>query len=176
MHQFDKTLEKFDSNLWQYHIPIPENIALSLIVEDNKRVICTLNGQVSFQTALMKSEAYWFILVNKNHRDQLQVQEGQKLTVTLEKDNSEFGHEMPEEFRVLLDQDELGESYFKALTIGKQRSLVYIVTKVKNSQSRLNKALAILEHLKEAKGKLDFKKLNEKIKFYNNFFKSGQGF
>ncbi len=176
MNQFVSTLEKFDSNLWQFHVPIPETLALSLIEGANKRVICTLNGQVGFRTALMKSEGYWFVLVNKDHRDQLQLNEGHQLNVSLEKDHSEYGHEMPEEFQVLLDQDELGETYFKSLTMGKQRSLVYIVTKVKNSKSRLNKAMAIVEHLKEVKGKLDFKMLNEKIKFYNNLYKSGNRF
>lgn len=68
----------------------------------------------------------------------------------------------------MLDQDEQGNELFHALTKGKQRSLVYLVTKVKNSDSRLNKSLAIIEHLKDVKGQLDFKMLNEKIKYYNN--------
>ncbi len=175
MREFDSPLEKFDSNLWQYHIPVPEEVANELIRGENKRVICSLNVQVIFRTAIMKSEDYYFILVNKSHRDQLKLHLGQKINVRLEKDHSEYGHEMPEEFQVLLDQDELGNSYFKALTIGKQRSLVYIVSKVKNPHSRLNKSMAIVEHLKEVKGKLDFKMLNEKIKYFNNFYKSGSG-
>ena len=89
----------------------------------------------------------------------------------MEKDLSEYGHEMPEEMQVLLDQDEVGSGYFYGLTKGKQRGLVYIVTKVKNINSRLNKSLAILEHLKDVKGKLDYKMLNEKIKYYNNLDK-----
>ncbi len=48
------------------------------------------------------------------------------------------------------------------------RQEVWYTLKVKNSQSRLNKSLAILRHLKEAQGQLDFKKLNEWIKYYNN--------
>jgi uncharacterized protein YdeI (YjbR/CyaY-like superfamily) len=75
---------------------------------------------------------------------------------------------MPEELQVLLDQDDMGNELFHALTKGKQRSLVYLVSKVKNSNSRLNKSLAIIEHLKDVKGKLDYRMLNEKIKYYNN--------
>ncbi|WP_226389169.1 YdeI/OmpD-associated family protein [Penaeicola halotolerans] len=168
MHIFESILEKFDSNLWQYHLPIPEEIALSLIIGDNKRVICRLNEQTHYQTALMKSTDYWYVLVNKEIRTKLNIYEGDKVNVLLEKDHSEYGHEVPEELQVLFDQE--GEAYkiFKQLTMGKQRSLIYIVTSVKNSQSRLNKSLAIIRHLKESEGKLDFKQLNTLIKYYNN--------
>ncbi|QDH80070.1 DUF1905 domain-containing protein [Echinicola soli] len=167
MKVFSTHLEKFDSNLWQYHLPVPDDIAITFIEGEDRRVICKI-GTISFHAALMKSKAYWFILFNTSLREKLGFQGGEKVTIRLEKDRSEFGHDMPEELQVLLDQDEEGNRYFRSLTIGKQRSLVYIVTKVKNSNSRLNKALAIVEHLKEVNGVLDFKMLNEKIKFYNN--------
>ncbi|AWW32505.1 hypothetical protein DN752_21435 [Echinicola strongylocentroti] len=167
MKTVSTTLEKFDSNLWQYHLPVPDDVATAFIEGDDRRVICKI-ATIRFHAALMKSKAYWFILLNTTLREKLGIQEGKKVTINLEKDRSEFGHDMPEELQVLLDQDEEGNKYFRSLTMGKQRSLVYIVTKVKNSNSRLNKALAIVEHLKEAKGTLDFKILNEKIKYYNN--------
>lgn len=170
---FTSTLENFHNNLWQFHTPVPEEIALELVEGDNKRILCQLNDLEPYHAALMKSKEYWFVLINKTLRGKLEVDEGGKLSVSLEKDHSEYGHEMPEELQVLLDQDELGNELFHALTKGKQRSLVYIVTKVKNSNSRLNKSIAIIEHLKDVKGKLDFKMLNEKIKYYNNL---GTGF
>jgi len=67
-----------------------------------------------------------------------------------------------------LDQDEEGNAFFRSLTPGKQRSLIYIVTTVKNPESRMKKSLAIIHHLKLAKGKLDFRQLNTWIKYYNN--------
>ncbi len=68
---------------------------------------------------------------------------------------------------MLLDQDEAGKNHFNQLTPGKKRSLIYIVAKVKNIDSQLNKGLAIIEHLKQENGMLDFKKLNVLIKMYN---------
>jgi len=68
---------------------------------------------------------------------------------------------------MLLEQDDEGRIFFEKLTPGKKRSLVYLVGKVKNIDSQLNKGLAILDHLKSVEGKLDFKKLNELIKDYN---------
>ncbi|WP_317194657.1 YdeI/OmpD-associated family protein [Algoriphagus lutimaris] len=101
-------------------------------------------------------------------RSKLKLESGDSLSIFIESDFSEFGHKLPEEFQVLMDQDEEGSKYFKSLTPGKQRSLVYLVTKVKNPESRVKKSLAIMHHLRLSKGKLDFKQLNELIKYYNN--------
>jgi hypothetical protein len=165
---FETILGDFESKLWRFHFIVPDPIALSLIQEDNKRVICCLAGHTSFQAALMKSKSYWFILLNKKLKDKLNLNVGQKLEVILEKDNSKYGHEMPEELQVLLDQDEEGNKHFQDLTLGKQRSLIYIVNQVKNSNSRINRSLGIITHLKETNGKLDFKAMMEKIKYYTN--------
>jgi hypothetical protein len=170
---FKSTIEDFQTNLWRYHLPVDEKIAELFIAGENRRVNITLNGHITWQAALMKSKSYWFILVNQERMDQLQLKTGMPVQVILEKDHSAYGHEMPEELQVLLEQDDEGNRYFSALTKGKQRSLVYIVSRVKHSDSRLNKALAIIHHLKEVRGQLDFKKLNETIKHYNNREKPG---
>ncbi len=74
---------------------------------------------------------------------------------------------LAEELAVLLAQDAEGARYFRALTMGKQRTLVHVVGKVKSPESRLNKSMAIMQHLKEVKGELDFKRLNLLIKEVN---------
>lgn len=168
MANFVSSLENFDNNLWQFHVPVPEEIANSLMEGDNRRVICTLDNLPSFHAALMKCKDYWFVLINQKIRKALNKNSGQLLKVTLVKDTSTYGHEMPEELQVLLDQDTEASQYFHGLTMGKQRSLIYIVTKVKSSEARLKKALAITSHLVLSKGNLDYKKLNEQIKYYNN--------
>ncbi len=109
-----------------------------------------------------------YIMVNKKIRERLGLKEGDPVTLQLKKDTSEYGMPMPESLQVMLDQDDTGSNYFHALTPGKQRSLIYLVSKVKNIDKQINKALAILDHLKDVNGQLDFKLLSEKIKEYNN--------
>jgi len=168
MKVFQTTIEDFHTKLWRHHLVIPEPIANEFIDGDNRRIICWLSDKVYVQTALMPAKDYWFVLLNKEVRTQLSLEEGHVIEIKLEKDTSEFGHPVPESFQVLLDQDKEGRKYFEALTPGKQRSLIYIVRKVKNIDSQLNKGLAIMDHLKEVQGKLDFRMLNQKIKEYNN--------
>ena len=96
------------------------------------------------------------------------MQLGDTINVKLQKDTSQYGIPMPEELQIAMDQEEGAFAYFEALTVGKQRTLIYLVSKVKNTDSRIKKGLAIAFHLAESKGNLDFKRLNELIKHYNN--------
>lgn len=160
-------LRKFESPLWGHHFPIPKEIADPFIEGTNKRVICHINNEHKMPCALMSSKEGYFILINKGLINKLGLIIDVDVSLKIEKDHSKFGHEVPESFQVLLDQDEKGKAYFDELTPGKQRSLVYLVGKVKNIESQLNKGMAILDHLKMVNGKLDFKKLNALIKEYN---------
>ncbi|MBN7813132.1 YdeI/OmpD-associated family protein [Algoriphagus sp. H41] len=165
---FTGTLGQFDFNHWSYHIPVPDAISSQMMDEKHRRVLVWIKDSGPHHMALMKSKEYWYLLVNQDLRSKLSLDDAKSIPVRIERDHSEFGHEVPEELQVLLDQDEEGNGYFRQLTPGKQRSLVYIVTTVKNPESRMRKSLAILHHLKLAKGKLDFKQLNIWIKHYNN--------
>lgn len=167
MVTFNTTLEQFHYNHWSYHLPVSPEITQQFTEGNNRRVKCTLNKKISINTALMPIGEGSYILINQKVRAELSLSDGDKVEVTLKKDNSEYGMPMPESFSVLLDQDEIGSKFFHSLTPGKQRSLIYIVGKVKSIDSQLNKGLAILDHLTETNGQLDFKALNVKIKEYN---------
>ncbi|WPR76634.1 YdeI/OmpD-associated family protein [Algoriphagus sp. NG3] len=168
MIEFKGKLEVFKFNHWQHHIPITDSISFQMMDENHRRVLVWIKGEGPFHMALMKAKEYWYILVNQTLRSRFNLDEKTTFTVKIARDHSEYGHEMPEELQVLMDQDEEGASYFRSLTPGKQRMMVYTVTKVKNPESRMKKALAIIHHLKLVKGKLDYKQLNELIKYYNN--------
>lgn len=168
------TLENFHNNLWSYYLPIPKDVGEIFIQGDNRRVICKVNGHEPLHAALMPhGEKEYTIYVRKELKLKWGLEEGEKVSVLLTKDHSEFGMPLPESFEILLAQDDEGRALFQSLTMGKQRSLIYIVTRVKNIDSQLAKGLAILHHLKESSGKLDFKRLNELIKDYNNRNKKG---
>ncbi len=163
---FISVMEKFDSNLWGFHFCVSAEIGNQFVTQGNdRRVICTLNNKEEFQCALMPNgNGGFFINVNKKLRDALKLVIGSQVIVLLIKDESEYGLPMPEELQELLLQDEEGNKLFHALTIGKQRTLLYIVGSVKDTGKRISRALAIVNHLKANKGQIDYKKLNENIK------------
>lgn len=170
--QFQSVLEKFDTNLnlWGYHFMVPDEVAFLLLDGNDRRVKCTLFSTETISCALMPKDGHYFILVNAGLRKKFQLELGDKVEVELEKDDSEFGMPVPEEFQVAMDMDEEGAKFFQQLSPGKKRSLLYIAGKVKGTDSRIKKSLAILHHLRQVHGKLDFKRLAETIKEFNSKF------
>ena len=167
---FTTALANFESNLWGFHIVVQEAQAQPFIEGNDRRVVCMLNGSVEFQCALMpKGDGHFFINVNKKTRDKLKLHLGSVVEVSLRKDESEFGLPMPEELAEILAQDEAGNGHFRNLTPGKQRTLLYIAGQPKTSDTRLKRAVVLMEHLKVNKGKIDFKQLQLDMKEANRF-------
>lgn len=165
MVSFKTTLGRFDSNLWHFHVVAPLKKVSSLIEKGDKRVICTLNKTISFHAALMPlGDGNFFINVNQEIRKKLKLGDGDEVHVSLEKDNSEYGMPLPEEFRELLNQDCEGNKVFHSLTPGKQRTLLYMIGKPKSADLRIRNGIAILEHLKRNKGQIFSKQLREDMK------------
>ncbi len=129
-----------------------------------RRVICTLNELHSFQCALMPNKGTFTVAVSKAFRQKLGLEEGQTVSVRLEKDTSKYGMPMPEEFEEVLRQDPEGDRIFHALTAGMQRSLLYMIANPRDIDRRIHLGLIVLQHLKENGGKIDIERLHQDIK------------
>lgn len=163
---FDAVLEESTNKLWGCHFSVPQTIALTLLDENKeKRVVCTLNGQIEYQCALIhRGDGTFLIMVNKKNQTKLGIKPGSRVQVGLRKDDSEYGLPMPEELAEVLAQDEDGNRLFHTLTPGKMRTLLYIVGQPKDSDARIRRALAVLGHLQRNQGKIDYKQLNLDIR------------
>ena len=121
-----------------------------------RRVVCTMNGEFSFQCSLMPNgRGAYYISVNKENRTRLGIIPGDTVHVELTRDTSKYGLPMPGELQEVLAQDPDGDRLFHALTNGKQRTVLYYVSKQKNIDRKIKAALIIIEHLKTNEGKID---------------------
>ena len=166
--KFDSLLIQISESLRYAGVLVPAQIAKEFVEGDNSRVLCAINGNEAFQGALMpKGDSSYFINVNKSRRKQYKIALGDTVSVELQKDNSKYGLPLPDEFQELLYQDPEGSRIFHSLTMGKQRSLIYIIGKPKSSTLKIEKGITVLDYLKKANGKLDFKELNQAFKEAN---------
>lgn len=165
--KFISIIEEYKTDLYGCFFRVEEQIAEKFIEGKDRRIICTVNDLVVMHCALMPSDDGWFILINKTNRNKIKVEEGDRVEVVIEKEKSKYGMPMPVELETCLTEDKEGSALFHKLTMGKQRSLIYIVSKIKSSDIKIRRSLAILHHLQEVGGKLDFKLLNETIKDFN---------
>lgn len=160
-------LEDHHSSLWGFHFRIPDEIAKQFIEGKDRRVVCTFNGKEKNHCAVMPSPQGPFIMLNQALVKQLALQTGDIVKLEIEKDTSEFGMPLSEEFETVVIGDEEVFYYFDSLTPGKKRNLIHLVNKIKNPEIRINRSMAIAAHLIESKGKIDFRELNETIKMFN---------
>ena len=167
MVKFETVLMTLNEPIWYVGILIPKKIAKPFLTE-NARVLCSVNSNEPFQGALMpKGDGDYFINLNKERRKAFVLEIGDIINVSLEKDESKYGLPVPKEFEELLYQDPEGNEVFHTLSPGKQRSLIYIIGKPKSEQKKIEKGIVVLDYLKKAQGKLDFKELNQAFKESN---------
>lgn len=164
-YSFKSKLIKINSSVWNIAIRVPDEIAEAFSKGEHKRMLATYNDAHTASCAFMAGakEGHW-LMINKEIRKKFRIDVGDEIHVTLKPDTSKYGMPLPPEMEELLLQDEIGNHYFHELTPGKQRSLLYIIGKPKGSETRLKKAVAIMEYIKAVKGKIDFKEMNEYIK------------
>lgn len=167
---FDSQIVRFDHNVWDLHFLVPEDVWEYFIKQqETRRVVCTFNDIVVKHCALMPSgDGQYCININKEDRTKLKIGLNDHIHVDIKEDTSKYGYPIAPEMEELLNQDLDGSDFFHGLTIGKQRSLLHLTGKPKRSETRLNKALVVLEYLKENQGVLDFKGLNQAFKDANN--------
>lgn len=167
--KFTSQINRFDEIYTTFHITISNKIYNEIILEaKNKRIICTINSNYKFHCALLSKKTFYFILLNKEVCKKYNYQINDSVELEIIADKSKYGMEISEEFQEVLFSDPDGETMFEKLTDGKKRSLIYLTSKVKNSQSRIEKSFVILEHLKRYKGKVDFQQLNIDFKSFKN--------
>lgn len=132
----------------------------------DRRVMCRFpEAEVEKHAALMHDgSGHYFINISKDIRKEVGIDFGDEIDFELRPDNSKYGMPIAEEMAILLEQDPEADRVFHSLTLGKQRSLLYLIGKPKRSDTRLTKALGVVEYLKSTNGRLDFKELNAALK------------
>jgi len=163
--RFTSILERSTNKLWGCHFRVPTRIAKQLFGNNSRRVVCSLNGSAPHQCAILPhGNGRFVITVNKKRRDTLGLDFGMKVSVTLKKDESEYGLPLPEELDELLRQDAEGRKLFHSLTAGRQRTLLHIIGSVKSPEKRVQRAIAVVNHLKVNKGKINYRQLNKSLR------------
>ena len=153
-----------DQSSWHF-LEIGREIVDKFGFERNsRRVLCSINCGGAFPCALMPWGEMFYIMVNKQRRTELGIVAGDTVTVVLEKDESKYGMPMPEELEEVLNQDPDGSNLFHSLTAGKQRSMMYYISKIKDIDKRIHTSLILLEHLKDNDGKIVYEIFRDELK------------
>lgn len=140
-------LEKFASGM--HYILVDKDLVEKFKHIGDKRALCRLNDQVEFHCAFLpKKEGGYFVNIGSTICKKLKIKEGSLVTATFSVDKTEYQFEMPEEMIEVLNLDSEANHIFHSLSSGNQRGLIYLVTQVKSSDKRIERALKIADRLK----------------------------
>jgi len=140
-------LKRFENGM--HYIRLKDDTVTFLTANDNKRAICKINNLVEFHCAILpKKEGWHFVQISLKICKKLNVKEGDIVTANFSIDTTPYQFEMPEELAEVLATDELANQIFHHLTIGNQRSLIYLVAQVKSTDKRIERALKIAYQIK----------------------------
>lgn len=148
MIEFQTHIHRLD-HLAMHYLEVPEITVQQLGGLKCGRLICHVNNMLSFQCGLMAlglGRAY--ISISRKRMKELHLKLGAAVKVALEKDNSAYGTEMPEELQELLNQDLEGKTRFDLLKPGMKRYMLQYVAGVKSTQLRIDRAIMLIENLK----------------------------
>ncbi|MCF8239732.1 MAG: YdeI/OmpD-associated family protein [Saprospiraceae bacterium] len=132
-------------------IPIPIEIAVQAQQDWGKRVLCTING-IPISCALQRSDQIgYYIMAGASTRKKFLLSENTSITVTLSADTVPLNDRMPEVLQEVLSSDQDGQSRFADLSDGKKRTIFHLILSAKSIDTRINRALRIIENLKRGK-------------------------
>tara|TARA_R110001592_G_scaffold9723_4_gene51468 strand:+ start:24141 stop:24662 length:522 start_codon:yes stop_codon:yes gene_type:complete len=155
-----------DHVLWPNQLPVPNHIAEEFRKANIARVKCQVKT-IEWQCSIIKEVDFYYIMLNQQRIKSFCLSPGEPVEVILTEDTTQYGADMPTTLISELELNTEAKTFFEALTPGKIRTLIHLVAKVKSIDGQQKKARAIVHHLIEWNGKLDFKALNETIKLYN---------
>ena len=141
-----------------HYLEVPQEVVQELATL-NIRLICTVSGKIKFQCGLLAlGEGKAYISISKKRMQELEVKLHDTVAVTLEKDESQYGTQVPAEMEELLQQDEEGNRRFQLLKPSVQRYVLNHVSAVKSPQLRIDRAITLVENLKKLpEGKENFR-------------------
>lgn len=137
----------------KYHLYIPQAIFQPFADAKQSRLKITATHKsksIEFYAAVKKdknTDDYKFMF-SKEKQKQLGLHLNDYFQLQLFEDTSKYGVEMPEELEAVLLSEYEAFEIFESFTKGSQRSIIYGIIRIKNSQKRIDKALSVCEKLK----------------------------
>ncbi|MBT8283575.1 MAG: YdeI/OmpD-associated family protein [Muriicola sp.] len=131
---------------------LPEKDVSSFLKAGHKRVkvkVLFEGKTAEYHAALQKRGEDHCIVFNKKLQHSLDVFPNDMIEVQLSEDLTPYGVEMPEELQAVLQSDEDANAIFEGFTDGKKRSIIYLILRFKNSQTRIDKSILLCENLKK---------------------------
>lgn len=122
-----------------HSIVIPDAIAMPFIKKGHSRIKVKATFEtntIEFFAALRKYHGEFCMMFSKNKQKELGLLRDNHFQLQFFEDTSKYGVEVPEEFEAVMLSDYEAFQIFESFTKGKQRGIIYMLTRFKDSQKK----------------------------------------
>ncbi len=133
-----------------HYIDVPASIVKKAGGTGKQRFVCTVDKNMTWKCGLVSHKAGGaYILLNRKQMQMGKFNVGQQVNVSLKKDESKYGMDVPKELAEVLKQDNVGKERFDALVPGKRRYIIYYINQVKSTDLRIERAVRLISNVKK---------------------------
>lgn len=146
-YKFTNRLTRIDATFMQYIIVVPNEVMERIDKKGRIRAKGTMNG-VPFALAIQNlktGERFFSVSAPMRKAAKIQLSVPVQVEFVLVDENQ---LDVPEELTAVLDEDPEGKAVFEQLTVGYRRSLIHYITSVKNVDSRIKRAIELVQKAK----------------------------
>lgn len=148
MISFNTRIFKLE-HLAGHYLAVPASVVKKTGGAGKQRFICTIDKTITWKCGLVSHKAGGaYILLNKKQMQMGKLNVGQQVNVSLKKDESKYGMDVPAELAEVFKQDKIGKARFDKLVPGKQRYIIYYINQVKSSDLRIERAVRLIRNVK----------------------------
>lgn len=121
-----------------FYLKIPAEVVNQFKNGRKARLICKIDNKHTLQCGLNHfGDGNFFIILGSKFLKEINKQLGDKIKFELAEDPDPLGVAMPEVLEAVLAQDEELNNLFNSFTLGKKRSLIFAINKIKDPDKQI---------------------------------------
>ena len=139
IYQDDQVIDQLEKRKGGYfYLTIPSEVVNLFENKRQTRLVCTINEHFTFQCGLNHlGDGNFFIIIGSQKMKEIGKKLGDKVSFEIREDPNPLGVDMPEVLEAMLEQDEELKSVFENLSLGKQRSVIFAIQKIKSIDKQI---------------------------------------
>lgn len=133
------------------YVHVPDDIVEEFKASKVKRVQVWFNSAGPFHLALNSKNGQGFLYISAATLKKIDAFPFEEIPVVIQADKTKYQAPEPKEWIELLEADKEIEHGFHQLSIGKQRSILFAVDRMKSEDARIRKAVAFANDIRLGK-------------------------
>lgn len=130
------------------HVLIPDDLFQKFREAQVKRIQVWFNSVGPFHLALNSKNGRGFLYISGATLKRIDAFPFEEIPVVIQPDETKYQAPEPKEWMELIEADEEIRNRFHALTIGKQRSILFAIDRMKSESARIRKTVSVANELR----------------------------